>query len=223
VSPGDAFRGIRAKPTWVLALVVLLVFQIGLSVVALSRLDRTKMRERAEEVMRGRGMSQEQIDQALERQEQFMKNPVLRYGASVVSTGVITGAGLALLSLILLALVPMLGGASTNFMLNLAIATHAALVRILGAIVTATLMILRGPEHASTGLALLIPSLKSGFLHAFMSRIDIFSIWEVILLAMGVKIVYELKDYRSYVYLFILWLAYTAATSLVPGAGMRPG
>lgn len=221
-SPGDAFRRVREKPAWIAPLIVVFVFMMGASYLVMSKINYADQRTKIEEMMRERGMSEDQIQQRLEQQDKFMANPTLKYVVPMVSSVVVTAIGLLIVSAILMLLVPTLGAANSSFMLNLAIVANAALIRVVAVIVRMGLLLARGVENTSTSLSLAAPKLTHGFLANFLSRIDVFAIWEVIVLALGVKVVYDLKDRRSYIYLIGLWLIYNLAFSFLPGAGMRP-
>lgn len=220
-SPGAAFRKLKEKPGWIVPLIVVVLVLLAVTAVGVSKMDYADVKARAEEMMRNQGMAEEQVQQRLEASDKIMNNPVTKYALPLVVVLINTALGMVIVALILMLMVPLLGGAKGNFALGLAVVAHAAMVRVLAAIVRLVLLLLRGAEHTMTSLALAVPNTK-GFLLHFFSRVDIFTIWEIILIAMGLKIVYDLKDDRSYYYLFGLWLVYIALASLIPGAAMKP-
>jgi hypothetical protein len=222
-SPGDAFRKLREKPNWIAPLIVVLIFGIAVSIVAVSKVD---VRAKAEEAMRQQGLTEEQVQQRMEQAGPFMNSPVLKYGGPVFSVLFITVAALLVSALVLNWIVAMLGVPQGNFMLAFSVVSWAALVRVVASIVRGILVFLRGPEHLSTGLSLLVPGVKAGFGYAFLNGVDVFSIWEVILVAMGLKIAFDLKGRSAYLYVLLLWLLSVAVFSLfalLPGPGARMG
>jgi hypothetical protein len=220
-SPGNSFRKVKEKATWIAPLVIVVVVLVAVTVVGVSKMNYADVKARSEQAMRDRGMNEDQIQQRLAASDKIMNNPAAKYALPAVLVVIGTAAGMFIVALILMLLVPLLGGTNANFMLGLAVVAHAAMVRVLGSIVRLILVLLRGIEQTSTSLSLAVPNAR-GFLLHFLSRVDIFTIWEIILIAMGLKIVYDLKDNRSYVYLFGIWFIYIVLASLLPGAAMGP-
>jgi len=217
-SPGAAFRKLKEKPSWIAPLVIVVLVLMAVAALRVSKTDYVDVKVKVEQAMRDQGTSEDQIQQRMEASDKIMNNPVARYAIQLGVPLINTVLGLVIVALILMLLVPLLGGTKGSFVLGLAVVAHAAMVRVIGSIVQAILLLLRGAEHTMTSLALAVPNAKGFLLHLF-SRIDIFTIWEIILIAMGMKIVYELKDNRSYYYLFGLWLVYIVLASFLPGAG----
>jgi|GEM_PF-519033 hypothetical protein len=220
-SPGAAFRKLKEKPAWIIPFVIVVLVVLAVTAVGVSKMDYADVKVRAEEMMRNQGLAEEQIQQRLEASDKIMNNPVTKYALPLVVVLFNTALGMVIVALILMLMVPLLGGAKGNFVLGLVVVAHAGMVRVLAAIVRLILLMLRGAENTMTSLALVVPNVK-GFLYHFLSRVDVFTIWEIILIALGMKIVYDLKDNRSYYYLFGLWLVYIALASLIPGAAMKP-
>jgi hypothetical protein len=222
-APGAAFRKLKEKPVWVAAFIIYLVVSLAVSYIAISKIDTSDVRARIEETMRSRGATEEQIQQQTEQWEKMAGNAGMRFGFQLGSVLVMTVVMFLLLSLILMPLVPLCGGTGPNFGRNLAIVSYASLVSIPGFILKGILMLLRGPTHADIGLSLFLPKAQSGFLYSFLARIDPFTVWNTILVALGLKMMYDLKDNRSYYYIFALWLAFLAISSLLGGAAAGVG
>jgi hypothetical protein len=216
-APGAAFRKLKEKPVWILPLILYVLFSLGLTYITISHSNPAEMRSRAEESMRSRGMPDDQIQQNLDRMDKMTSSPAMRYGFPLFGALVVTVIMLLLVSLVLMPLVPMSGGTSPGFLRNFSIVCYASVVSILGMILRGVLIILRGPLHADIGLSAFTPSLKAGFLYALLARLDPFSVWNTILVALGLKIVYDLKDSRIYYYIFALWIAFLLISSLLGG------
>lgn len=220
VSPGAAFRKLKEKPAWLPALIVVVVLLCVGTYVGVSRMDYSALKDRVAEQMRNQGLSEDQIQQRLDASDRIMNNPVSKYAVPILTVIATTVVGFLIVAGVLMLMTSLLGITGAKYALNLAVVTHAALVRIIAVIVRTVVALLGGNEAMSFGLSLLAPNLKGGYLASLLARIDVFSIWEVILLALGMKVVYDLKDNRSYVYLLILWLAFVALSSLLPGGGL---
>jgi len=70
-------------------------------------------------------------------------------------------------------------------------------------------VLLKRSAEVSTSLLLAAPNIKSGFLQVLFSRVDPFAFWQLILMALGLKVVFDLKGPKSYLMVFIVWLAFT--------------
>jgi hypothetical protein len=220
-SPGASFRKIKEKPSWIVPMIIVIVFSMAIAMIGASKMDRTAIRDRVTEQMRQQGVSEDQIQQRLEQFDKMGSNPVMKFVFPAISVLMITIIGLLLSAVVLNWIVPMTGAAQANFLLTFSVVSWAAVVRVLGSLVKGVLIYLRGPMNVSTGLLLLAPNLKPGYLYALLNGIDLFSIWEVILVAMGLKIAYDLKGKSVYFYVLLLWILAVAALSLfalMPGA-----
>jgi hypothetical protein len=82
----------------------------------------------------------------------------------------------------------LMGGGAT-FRQHLAVASHASLIPALGALLTLPVQIARGELQARLSLALLTPFLDpEGLAFRMLRMIDVFSLWWMVLLALGASI-----------------------------------
>ena len=93
------------------------------------------------------------------------------------------------------------------------VATYAFFPKILASIVGALIGLLSTPEHLNgmarltVGVgALFDPETASPILMALVTRLDVFTIWETILLAIGLQITGKVSKSNSYVVAAIVWL-----------------
>jgi hypothetical protein len=129
---------------------------------------------------------------------------------------IITPLGILIFTLILNLLIPLLG-TSGSFKKTFAVTTNSALMRIPGAIVKAILMFIKGSSDISTSLTLFLPKMThQGFLYGLFSRIDFFTIWELILVGLGLKVLFNISGKKSYYVVFGLWLLYIIISSIFP-------
>ena len=69
-APGETMRGIAEKPDWIIPLIIIVILSVGLNLILAPRIDfETQMREQFSE----RGMSEQQIEEAMERVAGFQK------------------------------------------------------------------------------------------------------------------------------------------------------
>ncbi len=207
-APTRAFARLKEKPTWWLPLVITVVVTLAVTAVTLQFFDWQAQQERAIDAMRNRNMTEEQIEQATEQMAKFWSSPLLRFGMPLASALVMQLAAVFVLALIYNLAMPLLG-ASGNYLKSLAVVCLASLVSVPAGLVKLLLVLLKRSGEVSTSLLLAAPGIKSGFLQVLLGRLDPFAIWQLVLVAIGLKTVFDLKGSKPYVLVFLVWLAFT--------------
>ncbi|MCX7784802.1 MAG: YIP1 family protein [candidate division WOR-3 bacterium] len=208
LAPKRFFIQLKTKPQWVIPLILVVISSIIVAMVALA----TYSPEERLAQLRERNLTPEQ----LERAEKVISGPMVWISA-IVAAVIFTPILLLITSVIINFLIPLLGS-NSNFLITFGCITSAALVRIPSMFVKVILMLIKGTPFVHTSFVLFFPMLsKESFLFRLLSRIDFFTIWEIVLIALGLQTVYELKDKRSYYLIFGIWLLYIIIISLFPG------
>jgi hypothetical protein len=93
------------------------------------------------------------------------------------------------------------------------VATYAFVPRILGIVAGAVIAYLSSPERLNgaarltVGLgALLDPDKASPVILALLTRVDVFTIWQTILLAIGLQVTGKVSKTYSYIAAALVWL-----------------
>ncbi len=94
-----------------------------------------------------------------------------------------------------------------SFKNSLTLLSYANFVSSLSAIVKLPLALLTGDPFVRTDLGFLFPDLK-GYMGSILSQIDLFTIWSLYILAMGIEKYGKVKKNVSYLLVAILWLVY---------------
>jgi hypothetical protein len=69
----------------------------------------------------------------------------------------------------------------------------------------------------TTSLALLVPNLaKESFTYQLLSGFDLFIIWQMVLVAMGINITNNVPKKNAYILIFVIWFV-----SIFIGIGFR--
>jgi len=207
-SPTQAFTRLKDKPSWWLPLLITVLVTLVVTVVSTRYFDWETQRQRVIEQLESRNMTPEQIEQATAQMEKFWSSPIMRFGMPVASALVMQLAAVFVLALIYNLAMPLLGSTG-NYLRSLSVVCLASLVSIPAGIVKVLLVLLKRSAEVSTSLLLAAPNLKSGFLQVLFSRVDPFAFWQLILMALGLKVVFDLKGPKSYLMVFIVWLAFT--------------
>jgi hypothetical protein len=219
-APNRAFARQKDKPVWLVPLIIALVFNMLIALLSAQYVDWDKQKQFAMDRMRAQNMTEEQVQQATGRMDKFYSNPIMRYGMPPVSALFISLIGVFFLAIVYNVSLPLLGGTS-DFMRALAVVCNAGLVAVPSAIVRAGLVLLKRSSEVTTSLLLAAPGLKPGFLTVVLSRVDVFAIWQLILCALGLSVVFNLKGAKSYVLVFAVWAVLTLVFALLGGRAGR--
>lgn len=229
-APSSRFAKLKEKPQWVMPFVLALVVPLVVSVLALTLFPRPKMIEAVEQRMERvrsfveqrleqSGMSSEQKAETLKRIDDQTRTEVDRlktqglfgmfgrYLLQSLFAVVWSGIVLLLFTVIVNFLLPVLG-AGTAFKRMFAVTSHAALVRIVGSLARGAVMLATGNLTVHTGLGLVSSGIRSPFLKGVLSGIDIFTVWELALVALGLKVMFGVQAKRAAFAVFGVWLVY---------------
>jgi len=200
-SPAKVFQSLKEKPSWALPLVIVLVF-VALTAVVTVITTKDVAMAKQEEILKERGMSEEQIQQA----KVFMTGPMpVIFGA--IGAIIVTGVILLLFALLLNVLIPALGGVG-SFARVFSVVSHSALVMVPGNIIRLLLIVVTKSLYATTSLAAFTPNLaRNSIAFQLLASFDLFTIWEMILVAMGIRIANDMKKNNAYLLVFGIWVA----------------
>lgn len=83
-------------------------------------------------------------------------------------------------------------GGDATFKQLLAVVVHAGVISALGQLFTAPLNLMRGAAGSATNLAVLLPMIdETSFLGRLFGAIDLFIVWYVLVLAIGLAVLYR--------------------------------
>jgi hypothetical protein len=211
-SPTRVFSSLQEKPKWTMPFIIMLIwiaFVAG-STVLITRGNPETMAQQ-EELMRERGMNEEQIEQAM----QVAKGPIPVVAGGIMGA-IVFAIRLLLFALILNLFIPLFGGTS-GYKMVLTVVSFSALVTIPGSILKLILMGISGSPFVVTSLAVLLPSAqRTSFLYGFLNGFDLFVIWEMILVAIGISCTNSIKKNNAYILVFLIWFV-----SIFIGIGLQ--
>jgi len=208
-APSKYFSALKEKPKWLIPLIVIIIASVIASVVVISTFSPEKQLEQ----LRERNLTPEQFEQA----QKMIGSPVVLI-SGIVSSIVITPIMFLLISLIFNFTLPLLG-ITSKYLMTFSIVVGSALVTIPQMLIRIILTLVTGSPLVQTSFALFFPMLsKNTYLYRLLSKFDFFTIWQMILLALGLKIIYAISGKKSYYLVFGLWLLFAIITSIF---GMR--
>jgi hypothetical protein len=102
----------------------------------------------------------------------------------------------------------LMGGDST-FRRNFSVYCYSSLIAIPSMIVKFPLIMTKGDLNVQTSLALLLsPDAKDTFLYRVLSSFDIFTVWQVVLVSIGMGVVYKYSTKKAFTAVVILWIVW---------------
>jgi Yip1 domain len=216
-SPKATFQDIVRKPSWILPVILTTVLSI-VSVTALNQ--RMNWREYiAQKIEKDPRASQLSADQK-ERQVEISSKITVYV---VYAVGVLAPIGAAvILGAIMMGAYNLLGGAGAGFLQSLAITAHAGLVGLVSAPLFLLVLFLRPPgtldpeNPVVTNVAAFLPEDSAKWLLALCKSLDIFTIWTLILIAIGFAAVNprKLKGASSFGIAFAVWGTYVVLRTI---------
>lgn len=222
VQPGATFRSIAARPSWVAPLVLMALITTALGYLVASRID-FEQSLRAQNEKSGGQMSAEQLD---ERAETVKKvTPIL-----ALVQGLVGAPAFYLVVALLFWVAFKLLGSELTYKASLATTLHALLPTAIAALLAIPVIWNRAsftPDEARSGaflasnLAYLAPEGTGRVATALLGSVDLFSIWAIILLVIGYRIVARVSRTAAVGVVLAIWLlgvaVKVALLALAPG------
>jgi len=199
VSPGALFDSLKRRPVWIDAMLLL----IALGVAAQLLIPEETLR-RVMEAQLPAGSDPAQLDQIV--------GIARKWGVAIAAiTTPISVAAVA--GLLMLAYNVILGGEAT-FRQLFSATTHAFLILTAGGFLVLGL-VLTGSDQVVISPALLLPDLGNGYLARFAYRINLFAIWNSVVLGIAVSRIYPKRSAGgATAYLLVLYAMVVAVSAL---------
>ena len=210
-SPKATFEDIVRKPSWVLPVVLLTLFSIGVSFAINQRINwREFMSQQMEKSPQAANMSAEQKEQRIEGGAKF--SPILTWTIGVCGPILFT----LIVALAMWGAFNLLGGANTNFGTSYAITSHAALTGLVSSLLFILVLYLKPygtvdlENPVATNLAAVLQDDSAKWLVALLKSFDIFTFWTLILLAIGFATTNpkKLRGSKAFTIAFSVWAVY---------------
>lgn len=210
-SPKTTFEDIVRKPSWLLPVVLMMIFGALVAVSLNQRMNwREYVSQQIEKSPRAAQLSAEQKEKQAEAGAKFAPYSTYVFGipAPVVVVLVVSLAMWGAYSL--------LGGISTDFKTVLGIVSHSFVPAYVSSLLFLLILFLKAPgtidleNPVATNLAVFLPDESPKWLEALGKNIDIFSFWILILMAIGFGVLSpkKLKGAKSFAIAFSVLGAY---------------
>jgi hypothetical protein len=214
VSPVKTFRSLAERPTWGVALVVLLVVATLVGVLANKRIDPNDMRQTVQQRMeKSQGqITPEQLDRAMEMTAKVNAVTLWLIPVFVIIIYLVV-------ALLFFAAFRFFGGSEISFKSSFATAVHAFLPGVVAALLTLPVVLthdhlkvkdVQGGNLLASNLGAFAPETLGPAVRALLSSVDFFSIWTVCLLVVGYKAAAKVSTANAATVAIVLWALYVA-------------
>ena len=197
--PGKTYEAVNKKPSWIVPLILMIVTiaAIQFFILDISLADRIK-------IMEARGMDPAQMDMAQQQMQGPMKYLGFVFGPLFVALSWMVIAG------VLLFAGNVIMGGQAKFKPVLAVVAWSYPISLLGGILKTFLIISKETTLGiTTSLAAFLPAPDIGtsgsMLYKILSKFDIFTIWQVVLWAIGLSVVYKVSTKKSGTVVGVEW------------------
>jgi hypothetical protein len=208
-SPTRTFGQIAERPTWLVALVVLVAVGVLSGALISGKIDWEQVTRDSLE-QQGQQLSEEQLERIIDFQERF--GPVMSIAGPLVGVPIIY----LLVALVFMVVFKVLGGDLT-FVKSLAVVVHGMLPRGVAGLLSIPVILgrddfdfeeLQDGSVLASNLAAFAPEDAGPGLMALLSSFDLFSVWAVVLLVIGYAIAARVSKGAAAGGVVGLWLIY---------------
>ncbi|MBN2010826.1 YIP1 family protein [candidate division KSB1 bacterium] len=205
VSPKQTFESIDRKPDWVIPFVIILLVAIAFMILTMPVLGPIQM-EKQRAKMEERGMSDQQIEQAMS----IADKPIMKIIGPVIGTITIIIIFLAISGIVML-VGNMSLGTKASFKKVFSAFTYTSLIGSLNQLLILPIMLNKNSAEVHFSLAT-FQSVDNAdtLMYQFLKKIDLFAIWQIAVLGIGLAIIYRTTTKKSTTMVAGLYVVYMA-------------
>ena len=199
ISPGKTFGYIKEKPDWIYPLVLTITISLSVQIVIKPYFFNSKQYDKTiTDVM-------EKADMDRESAEEMMQNNISIFMPVSVFIGIP-------LMMLLFSGAMFLGGnlvmgGETSFKHIISINAYVGIIGAVGLLLKLPLIMAKGSTDILTSFAILMPpEADETILYKLLSLFDVIVIWESVVAAMGLAIVYNWAQKRANTLIISIWL-----------------
>jgi len=198
--PRKVFTSLDKKPVWLDVLVVLLI----LLVITLYFFQPLILETQKEKILKNEKLSEEAKSMAVESFNQPFTKIMIWVGGILGFVIVFF-----VVALVFFFIANFILGGEGRFNRMLSIYAHASLVMLPASIVKIPLAIAKKSMSVQTSPAVFLsPEAEGTALFSFLSSFDIFTIWTIILISLGISVLYKFSLKKASIMVVIPWFIY---------------
>lgn len=210
-SPKLTFESIGRRPDWLIPFIIIVLLS-GALTFFMQPIITTEAIQKQQEKMEERGMSADQIDAAVEQTTKVMKFTVLPSAIVVTALNFIIGA------LIWLFVGNILLGGAAKFKHLFAVNVYRSLITMLGGLIKLPIILSKETLNVHFSLATFMSDeLRETFLYKVLVQTDIFNIWSIAVLCIGLAAIYNFKVKKVWPVVVLIYAGFYLASSAISG------
>jgi hypothetical protein len=216
-SPRATYDAVARNPKWLgMAVLVLLVTLVPTTVFQSTAVGRQAALDQAVRATEAFGVTV--TDQMYDQMAKSTLDPPLwRTALGLVAGFVFLPAVWAAIAGLLYGLMTVMGG-NARFKQVYAILVHSSVISAIGTLFATPIMYLRESSTGVTNLAVFFPMLKEGsFLARLFGMVDLFMVWWVLSLSIGLAVLYRRKTTGVAIVLFSIYAVIALAIAAIFG------
>lgn len=204
--PRKVFQSLKIKPTWLVSVIIMAVLGMGFFYYTFPYI----MNEQVQNIRDNDRIPEQAKLEIIEKMKEAQHPPIWQMAIAPVGTLIY----LVIVAAVLFFVFNVLMGGDSGFRRVFSVYCYSSLVAIPSMIVKFPLVMMKGNINVQTSLGLLLsPDAKGSFLHSVLSSFDIFNVWQVILVSMGLGVMYKFSTKKAFTTVAILWIIWILAKS----------
>jgi len=205
------------RTRWWMPVLVVIVVSVAVAAYTVPNIVMPAQADMIRASVLDRGGTAEQADQAIKM------SGAIGVPAGIVGAAVGTFVMLFLVAAVVHGLSRLVGGKG-KFRAARAVVAYSMIVSALGSLVKLPLMAARKTVYVETGPTLFFKDLEpSDRLYKFLSAFDVFTLWWIVLLGIGLAVAYRLSRSKAVTVTLILLILTIAMSVLIPTGGAFGG
>ncbi len=210
-SPSQVYGELEKRPEWLAPLLICVLIAVLSSAILIPSVIGPQQVEQLEQ----RGLTEEQMEAARPWVE---GNRILVMGIVMAAIG--TPIVLLIAGLVLHLVCAVILGGQANFVRTFSVITFAWMVSLPESIIKVPISLATKTAEVQTSLALLMTRDASAgfwhrFLYSFLNHVDIFTVWRILLVGLGVSVMFRFSRQKSYYAVVGLWLVVAVLLSVL--------
>jgi len=209
-SPGATFQSIARKPKWIVPGIIIILIGLGTTFL-LRDVILQEQRVKTEEQLIKRGVDSSQMESILEKNQQITK--IAMYPAVLITMAVM----FVIVAAIWLFVANVVLGGQATFNQMLGVSVYRGFIPAVGGLIKAPLMISQNTVNIHFSLATFMPEeAVDTFLYKFLAQIELFNVWSIIVLCIGIAVVSKLNVKKVWPWVAIIYLLWFVGSAAVP-------
>ena len=206
LEPKKVFESLKIKPTWLIPFIIVALLGTGFYYYTYPFI----MHQQVEKIKSNEKIPDEQKQNIIEKMTEQNHPPLWQLPFAPVGALLV----FAILSAVLFFVFNVLLGGDSTFRRVFSVYAYSSLIAIPSMIVKFPLIMIKKDVGVQTSLALLLSAdSKDTFLYRILSGFDIFTIWQMILISLGMGVLYKYSTKKAFTAVFVLWLIWIIAKS----------